>query len=225
MDGQEKSTVWDLPTRLFHWLLVILVALAWYMAEFSSSIDNREWHARAGYGVLALLLFRIAWGFVGGRHSRFSNFVRGPGAIVGYLRGGGEKDGRPARGHNPLGALSVIALIGLLAFQAITGLFGNDDILYEGPLFHLVGKETSDVMVSLHHLGWNVLQVLIVVHILAVLFYLAVKKTNLILPMITGEKIDDGPPEDGPAVKGSPLLAFVILLVSGLAVWAVVTYL
>lgn len=225
MNRQTKSTVWDLPTRLFHWLLVVLVALAWYMAEFSSTIDNREWHARAGYGVLALLIFRIIWGFVGGRHARFSDFVRGPGAIVGYLRGGEDKSTRPARGHNPLGALSVIALIGLLAFQTITGLFGNDDILYEGPLFHLVGKETSDLMVRLHHLGWNVLQVLIIAHIVAVLFYLAVKKTNLILPMITGKKVGDGPSEGGPAVKGSPLLAFVILLVSGLAVWAVVTYL
>ncbi len=225
MDKHGRSTVWDLPTRLFHWLLVILVALAWYMAEFSSSIDNREWHARAGYGVLVLVLFRIAWGFVGGRHARFSDFVRGPGTIVRYLRGGNENAASPARGHNPLGALSVIALIGLLAFQTITGLFGNDDILYEAPLFHLVGKETSDVMVSLHHLGWNVLQVLILLHIAAVFFYLAVKKTNLILPMITGRKNDDGPSEEGAAVNGSPLLAFAILLVSCLAVWGVVTYL
>lgn len=225
MDKHGKSMVWDLPTRLFHWLLVLLVAFAWYMAEFSSSIDNREWHARAGYGVLILVLFRVAWGFVGGRYARFSDFVRGPGAIIGYVRGGNEDAASPARGHNPLGALSVIALIGLLAFQAITGLFGNDDILYEAPLFHLVGKETSDFMVSLHHLGWNVLQILILVHIASVLFYLAVKKSNLILPMITGRKNDDGPSDEGPAINGSLLMAFVILMVSCLAVWTAVTYL
>jgi cytochrome b len=225
MNKPAKSTVWDLPTRIFHWLLVILVGIAWYMAEFSSSIDNREWHARAGYGVLALLVFRIIWGFIGGRHARFTDFVRGPGAIIAYLRGKTGDGTREPRGHNPLGALSVLALLALLAFQTITGLFGNDDILYEGPLFHLVSKETSDYLVGLHHLGWNILQVLILLHIAAVIFYLLVKKTNLILPMITGRKPGSDTAQDGPPASGSLPLAIVLLVLSGLAVWVIVTYL
>jgi cytochrome b len=147
-----------------------------------------EWHMRSGYTIVALLAFRIAWGFLGTRHARFANFVRGPAAIAQYLRtiGGGA---HPASvGHNPLGALSVLALLAVLLAQVGTGLFANDDIFTEGPLAKLVSKAASDRATTIHYWNQWVLYALVAMHLLAVLVHRVRFGDNLVGPMIAGTK-------------------------------------
>lgn len=177
--------VWDLPTRLFHWTLVTLMIVQWLTAEQSSTMD---WHVWGGYAVLALVLFRLIWGFAGSDTARFSDFVRGPGAVLEYVRALLRGETPHYLGHNPLGAWSIVAMLVLLLIQAGTGLFANDDILIEGPLYAWVSKETSDWLTTIHKLNFNLLLLVIAVHIAAVLFYLLVKRENLIHPMLSGRK-------------------------------------
>ena len=178
--------VWDLPTRLFHWLLVALV-----MASFVTVNLAGVWmptHMKCGYVILGLLVFRIVWGFVGGRYARFSSFVWGPVAVFGYARGLLGRNTPKHLGHNPMGGWSVLAMLISLMVQAVTGLFANDDIFIKGPLYHWVGKATSDGLTRIHRLNQEVLLLLITLHLIAVFFYLIIKHDNLILPMITGRK-------------------------------------
>ncbi|MEQ8707386.1 MAG: cytochrome b/b6 domain-containing protein [Rhodospirillales bacterium] len=222
MSTKSDSPVWDFPTRLFHWLLAALVAFSWYSAEFSTSLDAREWHAYSGYAIFGLVIFRLIWGVFGGRYARFQNFLRGPRAIADYLRGQNRET--LSRGHNPLGALSVVGLLLVLLVQTITGLMSNDDILFEGPLFHLVDKETSDLMTTIHHYSWSVLQVLIVIHLLAVLAYLVLRRDNLITPMITGRKAGQSP-DDGPPVTMSLQRVIAAVLTAAAITWLITGYL
>jgi cytochrome b len=213
--------VWDLPTRLFHWALVILVAFQAYTGLFGGP-KAMVWHGRAGMAILALVLFRIVWGFVGGRHARFTQFLRGPAGIIKYLKGA-----MPASdGHNPLGALSVMALLAVLAAQAGTGLFANDDILFEGPLFQLVDKEVSDSLTGYHYLSSRALLALVVLHIGAIAFY-RMKGKDLIWPMVTGWLKDSRPTgdvsgESAVPVAGSPLKALIALALAAAAVAGIV---
>lgn len=186
MSDKETQTatrihLWDLPLRIFHWSLVIAVTTAIVTAKIGG--DWMELHGKAGLTIIGLLAFRVTWGVVGSTHARFLNFLPTPGRIINYLKGQWQ-----GVGHNPLGALSVFALLGLLAAQAISGLFSNDDISFEGPLFSLVDKDLSDRLTSWHHQLSNVLLILIGLHVAAVLFYVLIKKNNLIKPMITGWK-------------------------------------
>lgn len=213
--------VWDPATRLFHWALVILVAVNIYTGSVGG-LWEMDLHMKSGYAILSLVLFRVVWGVVGSRHSRFADFVRGPAAVLGYvrrLRGGG---GESVRGHNPLGGWSVVAMLASLLVQASTGLYANDDIFTEGPLARTVSKATSDTLTGIHHVNSKVLFVLIAVHLLAVFGYLIVKHDNLIRPMITGRK--RVPPEtraDDPPFA-SPWRAAVVLAWAVALVWAVV---
>jgi cytochrome b len=178
--------VWDLPTRLFHWLLVLLVILSFITGKVGGTV--MQYHEWIGVTILVLVFFRVLWGAIGGTQSRFVNFVRGPRKVFEYARTllGGEP--KHYLGHNPLGAWSIIAMLAALAIQAGTGLFANDDILTEGPLFQLVSKDTSDWLTRIHLVNQNILIGLVVLHIGAVAFYLVVKRENLVLPMITGRK-------------------------------------
>ena len=188
--------VWDLPIRLFHWLLVILVAVSWLSAE-----ERRmDIHLLSGLGVLGLVVFRLLWGLFGSSTARFAAFVRGPRAVIAYLRGqGGEK----RAGHHPLGALSVVALLGLLAVQAGTGLFASDtDGLDYGPLNFLVGYGTAETLTDIHETAFDLLSVLIGLHLLAVAFCLVARRRNLIRPMITGR---DPQATAGELVPAGPL--------------------
>lgn len=172
--------VWDLPIRLFHWLLVILVAVSWLSAE-----ERRmDIHLLSGLGVLGLVVFRLLWGLFGSSTARFASFVRGPGAVIAYLRGqGGEK----RAGHNPLGALSVLALLGLLAVQVGTGLFASDtDGLDYGPLNFLVSYDLAETLSDIHETTFDLLTVLIVLHLAAIAFYLVMRRRNLVRPMVIG---------------------------------------
>jgi cytochrome b len=173
--------VWDLPTRLFHWTLVVLVGLSWWSAEN----DQQELHLYLGYGVLSLLLFRIGWGLVGSSTARFSSFVRGPGAVVRYVR---NRFHWPLAGHAPLGALSVLALLAMLFVIVGTGLFAADeDGLFSGPLAYLVSVGVSDTMTGLHEELFDILLVLIGLHVAAILLYRLALGRNLLGPMITGK--------------------------------------
>jgi cytochrome b len=173
--------VWDLPTRLFHWTLVVLVGLSWWSAEN----DQQDLHLYLGYGVLSLLLFRIGWGLAGSSTARFSSFVRGPGAVVRYVR---DRFHWPLVGHAPLGALSVLALLAMLFVIVGTGLFAADeDGLFSGPLAYLVSVGVSDTMTGLHEELFDVLLVLIGLHVAAILLYRLALGRNLLGPMITGK--------------------------------------
>jgi cytochrome b len=171
--------IWDWPTRLFHWLLVVLIAAAWWTAEE----HLLTWHYRIGIATFCLLVFRIVWGFIGSSTARFARFVRGPRATLDYLRGAGPA----AIGHNPLGALSVLALLALTTIVVVLGLFATDeDGLDPGPLSHWVSYDAAEQAQALHETGFDLLLVLIGLHVAAILYYALVKHHNLVGPMLTG---------------------------------------
>jgi cytochrome b len=170
-----------LPLRIFHWSLVIAVSTAIVTAEIGG--DWMEWHGRAGLTIVGLLVFRLAWGIVGTTHARFFSFAPSPRKIHNYLKGRWQ-----GVGHNPLGALAVFGLLGLLMTQAATGLFANDDIAFTGPLFSLVGEAWSGRLTAWHRQLSDVLFVLIGLHVAAIVFYAIVKRNNLVKPMVTGWK-------------------------------------
>lgn len=176
-----RIRLWDLPLRVFHWTLALLVLAAFVTANVGG--PWMEWHGRTGIAIVGLLAFRLVWGLIGSTHARFLSFAPTPGRLLAYVRGRWQ-----GVGHNPLGALSVFAVLGLLAVQTGIGLFANDDIDFNGPLSGLIEKERSDSLTGLHHQLSDVLLVLIGLHIAAVLFYVLFKKNNLIKPMLTGWK-------------------------------------
>ncbi len=194
-----KQSVWDLPTRLSHWVLTGLIGFSWWSAKN----DHMDWHVWSGFGILTVLLFRLLWGVFGSSTARFAGFVRGPKAVLGYLRG--EWRGI---GHNPLGALSVLLLLAATMVQVAMGLFSSDeDGLVSGPLAQWVGFETSEQITELHEDFFNVLLVVIGVHVAAILFYALFKRRNLLGPMITGRAVLD--PEAQPM---RPAKWWVVLL-------------
>lgn len=212
----QRVRIWDLPTRLFHWSLAALVVFSIVTAHVGGAwID---WHFRSGYAVLALVAFRIAWGFVGGRHARFASFLRGPSGVSAALRG----EPAPTAGHNPLGGLSVVAMLALVGAQAVGGLFANDDIASEGPLVRLVSKATSDTITTLHRINEKLILALVVLHVAAIVFYLWRKRTNLVRPMITGDKSDVDPAQAARDDTGLRVRAAVLLAICAAAVWWIV---
>jgi cytochrome b len=185
-DASATIMVWDLPVRLFHWLLVALVALSATTGYLGG--NAMRWHVWSGCAILGLLIFRLLWGFAGSTTARFAHFVRGPRAALAYARGLLSRAPSHTPGHNPLGGWMVLALLASAALQAGTGLFSNDDIATEGPLYGKVSKATSDAISAVHEANAVVLLVLIGLHVAAVLFYLWFKRENLLRPMITGVK-------------------------------------
>ncbi len=204
--NQARIRVWDLPTRIFHWGLALLVIAAIVTGKVGGSLI--DWHGKFGLAIVGLIAFRLVWGIVGSTYARFASFLPTPARIRVYLKGDWKEPG-----HNPLGALSVFALLGLLAFQLATGLVGNDDIAFRGPLFELAGKALSDRLTGLHKLSVNALFVLIALHVAAILFYVHVKKDNLVKPMISGWKEN----AQGRSATGGGAVAFVVALVIAVA--------
>lgn len=201
----SKILVWDLPLRLFHWLLVLLVVVSVTSATIGG--NAMQIHMLSGYTILALLLFRILWGFFGSTHARFSSFVRSPAAAFAYLRG---KADCGHLGHNPAGAWSVVFMLTVLLVQAGTGLFANDDIATEGPLAKLVSKALSDRITAIHHLNLKLLLALIGLHLAAIAYYFFGKRENLVKPMLTGFK-DAAGRGDAAQHTASPWLAAILL--------------
>ena len=211
-DMNRSIAVWDLPTRIFHWSLVLLVTGSFVSGKIGG--NAMLWHGTFGVAILGLLSFRLVWGVVGSTYARFTTFVRGPGAILAYLRGDWH-----GLGHNPLGALSVCALLGVLLFQACSGLVSNDDIAFNGPLYPLVSKGDADWATGCHRRAELVIIGLVVLHLAAIAYYARVRKQNLVRPMITGltESADSNA---RPASGGGPV-AFVVAVAVALAVvWA-----
>lgn len=179
-----RVKLWDGPVRIIHWLLVVLIAFSWWSAD-----DHLNWHRWSGYAIIGLLLFRIYWGFAGGGAARFASFVKGPRATFAYLRTIGRRTPGTTPGHNPLGALSILALLAVLLVQVGTGLFVVDiDAFDGGPLSDRVSYDLGRTLADVHELSFTVLQVLVALHVAAVLFYLVWKRTDLIGPMITGRR-------------------------------------
>jgi len=212
----ERIKLWDLPTRLFHWLLVILIIAAYVTGKIGGGAI--DWHGRIGILILGLIVFRVVWGFIGSHHSRFSSFFPTPATVRAYLRGQWH-----GIGHNPLGAFSVLALLSLISLQVATGLFGNDDIAFNGPLSSLLNKELSDKLTGLHKLSINALIVLIVLHLGAIAFYAFVKRDNLVKPMITGWKDvqseKNGERESAKAKHGGAMAVIAALLIAFAAMY------
>lgn len=200
--------IWDLPTRLFHWSLSLLVGVLF----LSASIGALDIHELAGEGVLALVLFRLVWGVLGSQTARFSEFLGGFAAIQKYLV---HRDSKSV-GHNPLGGWMVVAMLAVLLVQAGTGLIANDGILFQGPLAHRVIGMTSDAASAVHHRLANLLAVLIVIHITAILLYWLVGNDNLLMPMLSGKKLvttSVKPIQLGSSILATATLCFVILAI------------
>jgi cytochrome b len=217
MTEPASTIIWDLPTRLFHWALVVLILLQYLSGEFE--LLPMEWHFWLGYATLALVVFRILWGFFGSTTSRFATFVRGPGAVLRYVRGMVTGRDVHAVGHNPLGGWSVLLLIACVFVQSITGLFSSDDLTETGPLAARVSDATVEWMTDLHEINQTVLIVLIVLHVAAVLLH-RLRGDNLVPAMIHGRGRGDGVPMR----IASTWLAAVLLAISAIAVALVVTF-
>ena len=179
--------IWDLPTRLFHWSLAVAVVGSVASAKLGG--NAMVWHFRCGYAVLALLLFRLVWGWVGGRWSRFSAFLYTPAHLLRYLRGTSDHP-HDAVAHSPLGALSVFGLLAVLALQVGTGLFSDDEIFASGPLTRFVSNDTVGQATGYHSdVGQYLVLALVALHLLAIAFYALVKKQSLVRPMLLGDKL------------------------------------
>ena len=212
--------VWDLPVRLFHWVLVVLFLFMFFTGKAKG--NWMEWHMYSGYTILALVLFRIMWGFAGSTYARFSSFVAGPGRGIAFAKKLLSKTPAHVAGHNPIGGWMVLVLLAALLLQAGTGLFANDDISIEGPLFKYVSKELSDRLTTIHYYNFNVLVCLAVVHIAAVLYHVFVKKENLVSAMFTGEKRLDAGTEVSAVRFASSWRALSLFVLALVAVYLIV---
>jgi cytochrome b len=212
----RRIKVWDLPVRLFHWALVVLILAAWCTQEF----NYMDWHVWTGYTILTLLLFRIAWGVFGSDTARFSRFLRSPAAAIQHLRGLRRREPDREIGHNAAGGWMVLLMLALIGVQAGTGLFANDDGDTEGPLMHFVSKDESNFLSHIHSLNFNLIEAAIVLHILAIILYAVLKRQDLVRPMLTGTK---PMPADATAPRlVNPVWAALTLAVAaGVVAWVV----
>ena len=219
-DPPVRARIWDLPTRVFHWTLSAAV-----IGLIATGLGGvMEWHFRLGYLVLALLLFRLLWGFVGGRWSRFASFFYGPGSVVAYVRGRAHPD--HVIGHTPLGGLSVFAVLTVLAAQVGTGLVADDEVSAAGPLTRFVSSQVVSLATGWHaSQGKTLVIALVSLHVLAVLFYVLVKRHRLVRPMVSGDKLITrtsavgvvAPSRDDAASRGLALVLFAVC--AGAAYW------
>ena len=219
MNIREPSTfvkVWDLPTRIFHWSLAFAVAALVISAELGG--DAMVWHFRLGYGVMSLLIFRLVWGFAGGKWSRFNSFNYPLKTVIRYARG--ERLPAQEVGHNPLGAWAVFAMLFFLLLQVSTGLLSDDEITNAGPLSKFVSSTLVNYATFYHKaIGKLIIFVLIALHIAAIAYHYFVKKDNLIKPMIMGFKPAWLETTNSADNLGSRLLAVVIFaLASGFVI-------
>lgn len=209
VDGARPVRVWDLPTRLFHWVLA--AAVIGLLVSGKIGGNAIVWHMRLGYLVMGLIVFRLVWGLVGGHWSRFASFVRGPGTVLRYLRGQARPDEHLEVGHNPLGAGSVLALLLLLALQVGSGLVIDDEIATQGPLNRFVSSATAASATQWHRdYGQLILIALVLLHVAAIVYHRVRKQHDLVGPMISGDKLLPGPVPASQDGLRNRLLALVI---------------
>jgi cytochrome b len=227
-----KAKVWDLPIRLFHVAIILLVAVQWWTGErLDKPVAPGGWdpfilHVWSGCSILALVLFRVIWGLVGSTTARFSQFLKGPVAVARYMRGLFSRSQPHVAGHNPLGGWSVMLMLGFLLVLPLLGLFAADEDQMgappHGPLSDMVNTGLADTAAHWHHQGWHLFIYVFGVHVAAALFYLIVKRQNLIGAMITGRDHVEG----AETLRFRPLwLALLILAITGGAVGAALTWL
>jgi cytochrome b len=204
--GREHP-LWDLTVRITHWLIALLLPVAWWTAE-EGDLDRHQW---VGITILLLVLTRLAWGFLGSPQARFGDFLRGPGKTLEYLRGA------PAStpGHNPLGGWSVMALWALLLVQGGTGLFNADDVLFTGPFHYVFDSDVTDQLAAVHDVLFNVIVAFVVLHVAAVIYYERVRDQRLLWPMVKGSA--DGRYGTGPT--RSIFIAVAVAAVLGGILW------
>jgi len=215
----ERVAVWDGPVRVVHWSMVLLFVLL--VVTGLRGGDALPWHMGFGQALLALVLFRVLWGFVGSRNARFGSFVRGPRAAASYVRSRIRRAPEVHATHNPIGGWMVIALLAAMLAQIGAGLFTNDDILWDGPLVRHVSKDTSDALSSFHRRFAWVVVTLATLHVLAVIAYLAVFRENLAKAMVDGMKSLPADLADPSAAGASGVKATMLLATCGFAVWFV----
>lgn len=216
----RKIRLWDLPLRLFHWSLLICVAGAIASIKIGDNIDVHQYF---GYAVLGLLIFRLIWGFVGGEHARFASFVRGPGQVIAYLKQMKSQHG-PSIGHNPLGAISVLGMLAALLFQATSGLFLSDEIMFEAPLFKHISGSLASGLAEAHEINSNIIILLIALHLLAIFFYRFIRRENLITPMLSGNKEVPAESALSDARGGSIWLGLIVFALAAAGVWALISF-
>jgi cytochrome b len=206
-----RIRIWDLPTRTFHWLLVLLIPFQWWTAEQ----DRLDLHILGGILILGLLVVRLLWGLFGSSTARFAGFIKGPVGILAYLRGRSAA----AIGHNPIGALSVVGLLAVLVAEVALGLFsGDEDGIESGPLSYLIDGDLSEDLADLHEDAFDILLVLIGLHLAAIVFYALFRGQNLVGPMISGQgKAPPGAAE----MEAAPAWRFLvaIMLAAAVAIW------
>ncbi|WP_301584970.1 cytochrome b/b6 domain-containing protein [Halomonas alkaliantarctica] len=194
---RKQVAVWDVFVRLFHWCLVVAVAVSFYTTKTDGIpfLFPIEVHAQAGYLIISLLIFRIIWGVLGTTYARFSTFVYGPRDTAVYTKALFKRRAPRYASHNPLGGWMVVLLLLSLSFQAVSGLFLSDDIFFQGPLYGLLGRDISGELASLHALNSDVLLILIGLHLVGVVVH-ALQGENLVAAMVTGIKRFTSEPVD-----------------------------
>ncbi len=215
----QRIVVWDVPTRLFHWLTVILVA-----AAYATWLLNwMDWHAYTGYALLALVIFRLLWGFFGGETARFARFLAAPRRAAGHLAQLLRREPDRQVGHNPAGGWMVMLLLTLLLAETLTGIYINNDIADVGPFTELTPAPVANFITTLHDVLWQALLVAVTLHVLAVGLYWVAKRQNMLLPMITGSKVL--PPGVRPPAQAGALRALLLLGCGALAAAALANFL
>lgn len=215
-----KYRVWDLPTRAFHWALVLCLLTSWATAE--AGYDYMQWHLYSGYTVLALLLYRLLWGFFGTHYARFTTFLKGPRSVFASARSLFSPHPHNDPGHSAVSGWAVVMLLSLVAVQAGTGLFVSDDIFWMGPYNAVVSNDTAGTLAYIHHINFQALQAMVVLHLVVIAWYRLRKRENLVAPMVTGDKELDTPPANlgKHALKACVLAVLAALTVTGAVYFA-----
>lgn len=208
MNEKNKKLIWDLPTRLFHWLLLLTVISSFVTVKIGG--NTMIWHIRLGYVALTLITFRLVWGVIGPHHALFKNFLKGPKFIQEYLNNPQETPG-----HSPIGALSVVALLGLFGMQAITGLFTSDEIAFDGPFVKYISSELVELLSRVHRLNEYLLIAITLIHVSAIFIYRFIKKIDLIKPMINGHKMWSKKIPVSRDDSNNRLKALIVLMLTG----------
>ena len=215
-----SKLIWDIPLRIFHWLIVILIFGSWYTVDIAYDMDK---HMLVGYALMAVILFRIVWGIVGPRYARFSSFIFGPLETYRYIKSFFSKDYVSYAGHNPLGGIAVLAMLAVIIVQLVTGLFASDDFYVFAPFSLWVSADTSFQLTGIHRQNFNVMLALIIVHVVAIFFYLIFKKQNLIKSMFTGRKPILAS-EWKSIASHRTYLAIGVIVICSIAVYALIKY-